>query len=435
MNTTRNDSLPSVIVPYGSRSIPVLQLAASAEGVCNLVWLVRGSDPECAAMDRLLRRLGEVVDVEGLSLAESAEVLAPFAPAGAVAFRDDDLVFMASVARALRLPFHRPDVALCLVDKCEQRRALAAGGLDVPQCWEIPARRDRWFMSALLGDAVFPAVLKPRQGSGSRHTFLVESAAQLVETLEAVSHDPGGREDMVLEEFLPSSPGAETARFADYVSVETMVDADGFHHFALTGRLHQAAPFRETGFFIPSDLGAAATDSVLETASAALEALGVTFGCAHTEIKLTPAGPRVIEVNGRLGGGIGEMLQAAAGIDPVRLHLRQALGERAAPEGLVRCERVGYRLFHQPPLSARRILGVDGLQEIGELPGVAAVGLHLSAGDPVDGRQGTRSFVFSVVGTTAAPAEVPEVNRRICELAHVSYEHVRTEPATQLVGV
>ncbi len=434
MSTPRS-SLPSVLVPYGYRSLPVLQLSASAEGVCNLVWLVRGSDPECVAMDRLLRRLGEVVDVDGLSPAEAAEQLAPLAPRGAVAFRDDDLVFMAEVARHFGLPFHHPEVAHRLVDKCEQRRALGAGGLDVPRCWEVPARRDRWFMSTLLGEAVFPAVLKPRQGSGSRHTFLVESATEFLETIDEIAHAPGGREDMVLEEYLPSAPGAETARFADYVSVETMVDARGFHHFALTGRLHLVAPFRETGFFIPSDLGAAATDAVLETATQALTALGVTFGCLHTEIKLTPDGPRVIEVNGRLGGGIGEMLQVAAGVDPVRLSLRQALGEPAAPEGLVHCQRVGYRLFHQPPLSARRILGVDGLQEISALGGVASVGLHLSAGDPVDGRQGTRSFVFSVVGAAAAPAEVAELSRRVSEMAHVSYEHERSEPSAELVGI
>jgi hypothetical protein len=34
------------------------------------------------------------------------------------------------------------------------------------------------------------------------------------------------------------------------------------------------------------------------------KALGFTDGVTHTEIKLSPTGPKVIEVNGRLGGGM-----------------------------------------------------------------------------------------------------------------------------------
>lgn len=424
----RDETLPNVVVPYGYRSMPVLQLAASAEGVCNLVWMVRRSDPECEAMDRMLRRLGAVVEVDGLGPTQSADALAPFAPGGIVAFRDDDLMFVAEIARRLRLPFHRPEVARRLVDKCKQRRALAARGLAVPRCLEIPARRDRWFTSTLLGDATFPAVLKPRRGSGSRHTFLVESPAELIETLEWLSREPGALEDMVLEEYLKSAPDAASAPFADYVSVETMLDADGVHHMAVTGRLRQAESFRETGFFIPSNLEETLVPAVLETATAALGALGVEFGCVHTEIKLTPDGPRVLEVNGRLGGGVAEMLTAAAGVDPVRLHLRQAIGERVAPEAPFECERIGYRLFHQPPLSARRILAVDGLREIGDLGGVESVGLHLSAGDPVDGREGTRSFVFSVVGASNGYDEVLATNQKIYELARVDYAHAEEAP-------
>jgi hypothetical protein len=46
-------------------------------------------------------------------------------------------------------------------------------------------------------------------------------------------------------------------------------------------------------------------------------ALGFTDGATHTELKLTPAGPRLIEVNGRLGGDLIPYLGLrATGIDP-----------------------------------------------------------------------------------------------------------------------
>ena len=44
-----------------------------------------------------------------------------------------------------------------------------------------------------------------------------------------------------------------------------------------------------------------------------IEALGVSTGCLHTEVKFTPDGPEIIEVNGRVGGGVPEMLERAAG--------------------------------------------------------------------------------------------------------------------------
>ena len=66
-------------------------------------------------------------------------------------------------------------------------------------------------------------------------------------------------------------------------------------------------------------------------------------GGSHTEVKLTPDGPRVIEVNGRLGGGIPEMLFQASGESIMRLSMRIALGERIVLGDPVPCSRIGWR--------------------------------------------------------------------------------------------
>ena len=50
--------------------------------------------------------------------------------------------------------------------------------------------------------------------------------------------------------------------------------------------------------------------------------------------------------------------------------------------------------------------------------------MHLSPGDPVDAAQGSRSYVFSVVGAADDADGVAEVNRRMYELADVTYEHM-----------
>ncbi|MGH9083643.1 MAG: ATP-grasp domain-containing protein, partial [Acidimicrobiales bacterium] len=255
------------------------------------------------------------------------------------------------------------------------------------------------------------------------HTFVLRDPAELVGTIRWLDGEPDGAEPMVIEEYLPSRPGAERCRFADYVSVETLAVGGRLHHVAVTGRLHQAPSLRETGYFIPSDLGAGEQAAVVSVATHALDALGVRDGCAHTEVKLTPDGPRVIEVNGRLGGGVADMLAMAAGVDLLALCLRAALGEPVNVASPAPCARVGFRLFLQPPPSARRVLAIDGLDALATLPGVATVAVHLAPGDPVDPRQGTRAFVLAVVGTAGSPEEVAAVDRRMYEVAGVTYEH------------
>ena len=85
-------------------------------------------------------------------------------------------------------------------------------------------------------------------------------------------------------------------------------------HLALTGRFPLAENFRETGFFIPAALDEAEQDEVLRAGHGGHRGARGHVGCLHTEIKFTPDGPRIIEVNGRVGGGVPEMIERAAGI-------------------------------------------------------------------------------------------------------------------------
>ena len=132
--------------------------------------------------------------------------------------------------------------------------------------------------------------------------------------------------DMVLEEYIADTAPCLGEGFANYLSVESVVSAGVVEHFAVTGRFPLAPPFRETGFFIPADLTPTQRAAALDVASAAVRAVGVETGCLHTEIKFTPDGPRVIEVNGRLGGGVPLILEMATGASAPRLAMEVALG-------------------------------------------------------------------------------------------------------------
>lgn len=220
-----------------------MAIAEAAEGICELVWVLDSSDPEISSMARLLCRLGSVVDVAGLTLQEAAAAVAAAEPDGILALADSLLVWTARLAAALELPFLSVQVAERLTDKYLQREALARAGVPVPGFWQIPRERDTRSWDALEQAARFPAVLKPRRGEGSRDIVRVGSFAELRALVAATPSGAGSEPELVLEEYLRDRPDHARDRFADYVSVESVVSGTRTSHLAVTGRFPPAEPF------------------------------------------------------------------------------------------------------------------------------------------------------------------------------------------------
>lgn len=389
---------------YHPRSFATMDVKAAADGVCELVWVVDHALGETPSMARLLRRLGEVVDVTGLSHDAAAARIADARPDGILALHDQLLSWTAEVAQRLGLPFYSPQTAAALSDKRAQRAALAAAGLPVPAVLPVPPRRDRAAVAALLGAVAFPAVLKPRRSDCSRNTVLVRSREELVAALGDVArHAPADRDALQLEEYLGDRPGAAVVgdEIADYVSVESVVVGGRPHHLAITGRFPLAAPLRETGMFVPAAMPADEHDAALALATSALQALGVERGCLHTEIKMTPEGPRVIEVNGRIGGGVPEMLRDVAGVELLPMALRGALGLQEDVAPLPPTTGVGYLFFRQLAQEHGRVVSIEALDELRGRPGVRQVVLNFGPGSELDWRRGTDECVFTVEGVAA----------------------------------
>jgi biotin carboxylase len=380
--------------------LDLMQICEGARDWCELIWLIDAADSSAEAVRPILRKFGTVVDALGDSPENAAELLRGYSPQGLATFYDAGMERVAAIAALLGTDFHSVAAARCLEDKLHQREALRAGGLPTPRVVMLPSEADRAEVERIGTSITYPAVLKPRRASGSWRTFPVSDASALgtlwVE-LPAVD-----REGMIVEEYLPDGPSMPRGFEADYVSVETVVQAGRMTHLAITGRFPLAWPMRETGYFIPATLPPDQHAEILKLAGDALRALGLRTGAAHTEIKLTSEGPRVIEVNGRIGGGVPDMLRLASGVDIVKLSMRAALGlELPVAQELPTTRGVGYRFFFQPPPSARRLVSIDGLEQLKRQPGVESVYLHYPPGSEIDARDGTRSYLFAVVGHAA----------------------------------
>lgn len=415
------DNRPLLVVPSDCGVEPMTLIEVVA-GRFRLLWL---TDPVVAlpqSHHRILRKFGQVLDVTGEPPQNVAKVVGEFRPNGVITFWDRRILELSYLAAELGLPFHRPEVARRLVDKYLQREALAAAGLPVPGYGTLSEGLDDLFAAEILPSVTFPAVLKPRCGCGSEYVYSVQSFDQLVQVMTALRAD-GMVEPMILEEYLLSVPTPDADQIAPIVSVESYVCDGELSHVAITGRFALAEPFRETGNFVPADLDASQRDDVLELAAAAARAIGVESGCLHTEIKLTPDGPRVIEVNGRVaGGGTPQLIKRVGGVDLFDIAIRLANGQRVPPIPPVSPRGVAYYAVVQPPVSARRVVRIDGLDALASQPGVDSVMVNRHPGEEVDWKKGFPEFVLRVDGMAAGFDELRDADRYLRREVVIGYD-------------
>lgn len=413
---------PVLAIVYGDGSASAMSLSESAASLCDIVWVIDSGVMSNRSMIRLLRKLGKVVDIADLSEADAAAAVRSMQPDGIVAYADAQIATASVLGESLGLDYHDRTVAERLLDKVAQRRALDAGGLPVPRCVVVPPHPLPEEVDTLARGIDFPVVLKPRNGAASRDTHLAEDVAELRELIASLPPSDAAS-GMVVEEYMAGAPLPPSSYFGDYVSVESIVAGGQISHLAVTGRLPAAKPFRETGLIIPSDFEPSLIDAIADVATKAIVALGIRTGCLHTEIKVTDKGLRVIEVNGRIGGFVAPVLALACpGVDFFAISQRLALGHHIAYEQLLPTELVGYVTVGQPPIGARRVLNVVGLDKVAEYPGVTSVSMDRKQGDEVDWRKGSHEYVFTVLGTAPGHNEVRAMREFVDEEVTVTYE-------------
>lgn len=357
-------STPRLAVVYDHGAVEPSRLVRSLRDIADLHFLLSRSDRARAALP-FFEQHGSVLMVD--RVADSAARYAGRYD-GIVTFSERMLQTTAQIAHSLGLAFSSPTTVRALTNKRVQRQLLSDAGIDkVHQA----VATDPESLHSALRDVGLPAIVKPEVGEGSRHTYLVDADADVDRFVSNFvggwPHDENGPEPLVVEEYLLDSP--PDPRVGGYVSVESVVVEGRPVHLAITGKFPLAPPFRERGHFWPALPDAVLGASLLDVTDRALRALAVRSGLTHTELKLTPSGPRLIEVNGRLGGGIAGIADRAVGIDLVRLAGEVALGltEVVAP---AQPKEVFFRYNHASPPSARTVLAVEGADTVRRMPGV-----------------------------------------------------------------
>jgi hypothetical protein len=207
----------------------------------------------------------------------------------------------------------------------------------------------------------------------------------------------------VLEEYLV---GETRGEFGDYVSVETVVARGRSHHVAITGKFPLLPPFRERGHIWPAPITDDERARVLDLVERAGSALGIRTGILHTEIKLTPDGPRIIEVNGRLGGFINELSLHATRMSMTGIAARVALdwppSASELPDDRALDAVFGLHTTPAPRVNAT-LVKATGAANVRRIPGVRAYRRLIQPGARVADSVRTQNLDLLVV--TAATHE------------------------------
>ncbi|MEO3803171.1 hypothetical protein [Nonomuraea sp. B1E8] len=393
---------PLLAVLHDVGSASAMQIAASARGLCELVFLADRSLPHVAEQLPLMRDLAEVVDITGLPWQQVCEEVVALRPSGVMTCAEHQIVGAAALARACGTPGHDEAVARDLTDKFRQREVLAERGVQSTACVPLYGPEDVAAAGELVG---FPAVLKPRHGAASVDTCRVESAGEGMAVARRFAVGPD--RPFVLEELLLDGPARPP--LGDYVSVESVVQAGEISTFGITGSFPLAAPFRETGKAIPAMVTPSEAEQITALAHAAITALGVRDSLCHTEVKLTPQGPRIIEVNGRLGGWVGELTLRATGVDMVRAAMSVALGRPAELPSGAAPERVVFQYFVVCPQDSSEIVSIAPLEALAELPAVEWVETRVRDGQRISWRLGSLQQLAVLRGTVGRHEELVEL--------------------------
>ncbi len=297
--------------------------------------------------------------------------------------------------------------ARLLRDKWAMRQHLVAVGAPT-----VAARLldDRAGLSAFGAEHGYPFVVKPTDLTAGFGILKVtgpddeDRVWEQVSRLRAVGMDRGSTlyqvQDFLLEEYIT---GPE-------FSIEAL-SFEGRHIVVgITEKSVDPDHFAELGHAMPARVEPGVEARIVAEVGRFLDAIGIRNGPSHTELRISPRGPLVIESHNRVGGGhIGELVEAAYGIDLISytlgwpFRLVEELTERPEPIGGA-CARA----LLAPP---GRVEGIEGIEELRAHPAVLAVDLAAHDGAIVRPMQDN----WDRLGLVAVTAEDTDAAVKLCE--------------------
>jgi biotin carboxylase len=258
---------------------------------------------------------------------------------GVLCWDEIRVVRATELARALGLPGTSPENAGRCRDKHLTRQALAADRVPQPASVLVGTVNEALETAARIG---YPVIVKPRAQGASYGVSLAHDPSQLP---AAFVHAESARQDgvpvfelgVLIEEYMQ---GPE-------ISIDTAWVNGRMFPLFLARKVTGFYPhFEEVGHVVDSNDPLLQDKVLLGVLQAAHRAVGFETGITHTELRLTSQGPKIVEINGRLGGDmIPYVGWFATGISPGKVAVEVVTGQAPDVTGTHR-EVAAIRFFY-----------------------------------------------------------------------------------------
>lgn len=338
--------------------------------------------------------------------AESIVAHDSVAPLDAIVAVDDQGAAVAAAAsQRLGLRHNRPDAVAATRDKVVMRSLLARSEVPQPVFTTLRPHAPERDIAAVVDAVGFPCVVKPTTLSASQGVLRADSLGELTSAVDRVSRiavEAGAAGLPLLVERFVSGPE---------VAVEGLLTDGSLDVLAVFDKPDplEGPAFEETLYVTPSRLDQKDMKAVVDTTRQAVEALGLSDGPVHAELRVHRGRAWIIEVAARTIGGLcSRALSFATGRTLEQLVLAHALGLESAVD--LRDERSSGVLMIPIP-RAGTLLGVQGTSRALSIPGITDVQLTIPPGRRVAPPPEGNRYLGFVFARARRPADVERALR------------------------
>lgn len=300
---------------------------------------------------------------------------------GVVCYHEPAIEVAAHTAAELGLPSLPARAARLCRDKHGARQSFDKHG--VPSAKSILVHSSAEAVSAATRIG-YPVIVKPRALAASFGVSKAEDATQV-----RIAFSVADRQ-ILNEPWRDKPPGVLIEEYLDgpEISVDSLTVAGRSSPLIFARKQLGFPPYcEELGHIvgIPEEICDGRVAEVTDVVRKAHEALGIQFGATHTELRITPHGVRVIELNGRSGGDcISYLGYLANGVNLPLASAAAAQGEdpHTVPKHTGRVKAAGIRFYYPPQAGVITVLSAPGKEQLPEyvdrLELTAQLGNHIA---------------------------------------------------------
>jgi len=284
---------------------------------------------------------------------------------------ENPLRLMAKLALNLNLSFHSPDVIERGTDKWLMKQSFLQYG--------VPCAQGKLFTKTEkvteidLKDFQYPLIMKPKDGTSSQGVFRIERFNEIEKNIGITRHFSCNGE-VIIEEFLEGP--------------EYSIESITFHGRTTTIQYTEKfiTPFPHTveiGHLQPADLTPEQKKQIAKVVKSAIEAIGIDNSAAHTEIKLTADGPKIVEISPRGGGDFisSYLTLASTGVSMDKAMIQVALNQQ--PDLIPKKQSYSYIKYFELPVG-KKVLQVDDYQDLLKEEDVVFANIDIESGEIIE---------------------------------------------------